>query len=67
MRFEEMKTLKEKSDELNKQILKQVGLMKETIKDSQQRERLNIQLLEKNKDKNEKITILKENEKMLHD
>lgn len=41
--------------------------MKETIKDSQQRERLNIQLLEKNKDKNEKITILKENEKMLHD
>lgn len=67
MRFEEMKTLKEKSDELNKQILKQVGLMKETTKDSQQRERLNIQLLEKNKDKNEKITILKENEKMLHD
>ena len=33
-RFEEMKQLKEKSDEFNKQILKQVGIMKEAIKDS---------------------------------
>lgn len=41
--------------------------MKETIKDSQQRERLNIQLLEKNKDKNERIQALKNNEKMLID
>jgi hypothetical protein len=41
--------------------------MKDTIKDSQQRERLNIQLLEKNKDKNEKIASLKDNEKMLQE
>jgi hypothetical protein len=39
--------------------------MKETIKDSQQREKLNIQLLEKNKEKNEKIRELKENQASL--
>jgi hypothetical protein len=33
---------KEKSDEINRSIIKQVGLMKEAIRDSQQREELNM-------------------------
>jgi len=40
--------------------MKQVGLMKEAIRDSQEREELNIQLMDKNKQKNQKIAELKQ-------
>lgn len=58
---------KAKSDEMQAQILKQMSLMKEAIKDSQQCEIINKELLEKLQLKNEKMSTLKASEKMLLD
>lgn len=40
-------------------------MMKEALKDSREREALNIQLLEKNKEKDDKIREMKEKERRL--
>ncbi len=54
-------------EELNKCIMKQVSIMKEAIKDSKEREALNMELLEKNRQKSAKIELLKQNEILLQD
>ena len=54
-------------EELNRCIMKQVSIMKEAIKDSKEREALNMELLEKNRQKSAKIEVLKQNETLLQD
>jgi len=56
---------KQKAESLNSTIMKQVIIMKEAIKDSRDCELMNKELLEKNKDKNDKIVQLKNNEMMM--